>query len=72
MTVTTATGTSAEVLGVGADPAMNSVLGKAKLILEAYTATDNALSLSDLVRRTGVAKATVHRSEEHTSELQSP
>jgi DNA-binding IclR family transcriptional regulator len=40
---------------------MNSVLGKAKLILEAYTAADDVLSLTDLVRRTGVAKATVHR-----------
>lgn len=61
MTVTTATGNSAAVPEICADPAMNSVLGKAKLILEAYTATDGALSLSDLVRRTGVAKATVHR-----------
>jgi len=31
------------------------------MILEAFTSADNALSLSDLVRRTGVAKATVHR-----------
>lgn len=40
---------------------MNSVLGKARLIIEAFTAADDALSLADLVRRTGVAKATVHR-----------
>lgn len=40
---------------------MNSVLGKVQLILEAFTAGDSTLSLSDLVRRTGVAKATVHR-----------
>ncbi len=44
------------------DPvAMNSVLGKAQLILQAFTADDDALSLTDLVRRTGVAKATVYR-----------
>jgi DNA-binding IclR family transcriptional regulator len=44
------------------DPAaVNSVLGRARLIIEAFTAADDALSLADLVRRTGVAKATVHR-----------
>src|SRR5262245_14872435 len=44
------------------DPnAANSVLGKAKLIIEAFTAEDAELSLAELVRRTGVAKATVHR-----------
>jgi DNA-binding IclR family transcriptional regulator len=44
------------------DPdAMNSVLGKARLIIEAFTAEDAELSLAELVRRTGVAKATVHR-----------
>ncbi|WP_210575106.1 IclR family transcriptional regulator [Streptomyces sp. GESEQ-4] len=42
------------------DP-MNSVLGKVRPILEAFTAEDSALSLAELVRRTGVAKATVHR-----------
>ncbi|MER5528670.1 IclR family transcriptional regulator [Streptomyces sp. NPDC002677] len=40
---------------------MNSVLGKVRPILEAFTADDESLSLADLVRRTGVAKATVHR-----------
>jgi DNA-binding IclR family transcriptional regulator len=43
------------------DAAMNSVLGKARLILEAFTVDDHSLSLTELVRRTGVAKATVHR-----------
>jgi DNA-binding IclR family transcriptional regulator len=43
-----------------ADP-MNSVLGKVRPILEAFTADDSALSLAELVRRSGVAKATVHR-----------
>jgi len=40
---------------------MNSVLGKVRPILEAFTVDDESLSLADLVRRTGVAKATVHR-----------
>ncbi|MGW0583712.1 IclR family transcriptional regulator [Streptomyces sp. NPDC002920] len=40
---------------------MNSVLGKVRPILEAFSADDDSLSLADLVRRTGVAKATVHR-----------
>jgi DNA-binding IclR family transcriptional regulator len=57
MTIAAVGGSDAET---NAD-SMNSVLGKARLILEAFTATDGALSLSDLVRRTGVAKATVHR-----------
>lgn len=41
--------------------ATNSVLGKARLIIEAFTAEDDALSLAELVRRSGVAKASVHR-----------
>ena len=57
MTITAVTGTNTET---NAD-AMNSVLGKARLILDAFTAAEDTLSLSDLVRRTGVAKATVHR-----------
>ncbi|MFC4501126.1 MULTISPECIES: IclR family transcriptional regulator [Streptomyces] len=44
----------------GPDP-MNSVLGKVRPILEAFRAEDDSLSLAELVRRTGVAKATVHR-----------
>ncbi|MFF5494394.1 IclR family transcriptional regulator [Streptomyces aquilus] len=44
----------------GADP-MNSVLGKVRPILEAFTSDDAALSLAELVRRSGAAKATVHR-----------
>lgn len=43
------------------DDGLNSVLGKARTILEAFRVEDNELSLADLVRRTGVAKATVHR-----------
>ncbi|WP_249126020.1 IclR family transcriptional regulator [Streptomyces sp. A2-16] len=44
----------------GAD-SMNSVLGKVRPILEAFTSDDAALSLAELVRRSGAAKATVHR-----------
>ncbi|MEU2546935.1 IclR family transcriptional regulator [Streptomyces roseolus] len=40
---------------------MNSVLGKVRPILEAFTSDDAALSLAELVRRSGAAKATVHR-----------
>jgi len=40
---------------------MNSVLGKARLILDAFTTENDELTLSDLVRRSGVPKATVHR-----------
>jgi DNA-binding IclR family transcriptional regulator len=66
MTLTSVPGVG---VGIGTDAApvcpdpaaMNSVLAKARLILEAFTAADDALSLTDLVRRTGVAKATVHR-----------
>ncbi|WP_329549828.1 IclR family transcriptional regulator [Streptomyces sp. NBC_01356] len=46
--------------GACPDP-MNSVLGKVRPILEAFSVDDDSLSLADLVRRTGVAKATVHR-----------
>lgn len=39
----------------------NSVLGKARLILEAFRIDDIDLSLSELSRRTGISKASVHR-----------
>ena len=39
----------------------NSVLGKIRLILEAFDIDDVELSLSELARRTGVSKASVHR-----------
>jgi DNA-binding IclR family transcriptional regulator len=48
----------------GADAAAgdpNSVLGKVRHILESFTADSDELSLAELVRRSGVAKATVHR-----------
>jgi len=44
-------------LGDGAD----SVGGKVRLILEAFAIDDVALSLSELARRTGISKASVHR-----------
>jgi DNA-binding IclR family transcriptional regulator len=40
---------------------MNSVLGKVRLMLDAFTAESDELTLADLVRRSGVPKATVHR-----------
>ncbi|MEW1845386.1 IclR family transcriptional regulator [Nonomuraea angiospora] len=43
------------------DAAANSVLGKVRLILEAFGPDDESLGLSEIVRRTGVAKASVHR-----------
>ena len=44
------------------DPVViDSVLGKTQLILEAFTVEDDKLSLTGLVRRTGLAKASVHR-----------
>ncbi|MFD0448969.1 IclR family transcriptional regulator [Streptomyces indonesiensis] len=61
-TATTAPATTATPPAATAvTDAMNSVLGKVRPILEAFTAEDATLSLAELVRRTGVAKATVHR-----------
>lgn len=40
---------------------MNSVLGKVRLIFDAFTAERDELSLTDLVKRSGMAKATVYR-----------
>jgi DNA-binding IclR family transcriptional regulator len=40
---------------------MQSVLGKARLLLEAFDVDSAALSLTELSRRSGVAKATTHR-----------
>ncbi|WP_162253302.1 IclR family transcriptional regulator [Mycobacterium sp. Root135] len=39
----------------------NSVLGKARLILEAFQLDDGSLTLTELSRRTGISKASVHR-----------
>lgn len=39
----------------------NSVLGKARLILEAFELDDDSLTLTEIVARTGISKATVHR-----------
>jgi DNA-binding IclR family transcriptional regulator len=47
--------------GDGQGDGANSVLGKARLILEAFRIDDTDLSLSELSRRTGISKATVHR-----------
>lgn len=43
------------------DSGANSVLGKVQLILEAFGPDDEHLSLTEITRRCGVAKASVHR-----------
>ena len=40
---------------------LDTVLGKAVTILRAFTVDDQVLSLAELVRRTGLPKATLHR-----------
>ena len=47
--------------GLLQDADASSVLGKARIILDAFTVEDDELPLSELVRRTSLAKATVHR-----------
>lgn len=47
--------------GEGQGDGANSVLGKARLILEAFQLDDVDLSLSELARQTGISKASVHR-----------
>ena len=42
-------------------PGANSVLGKARLILECFRLDDVDLSLTEISRRTGIAKASVYR-----------
>ena len=42
-------------------PDRSTVLGKALLVLQAFTAEDHGLILAELVRRTGLPKTTVHR-----------
>ncbi|TDB86118.1 IclR family transcriptional regulator [Actinomadura sp. KC216] len=42
-------------------PETGSVLGKTRLILEAFGLDDEDLGLTELARRTGLAKASVHR-----------
>ena len=48
-------------LGDGLGEGANSVLGKVRLILEAFDVDDDGLTLSELSRRTGIPKASVHR-----------
>jgi DNA-binding IclR family transcriptional regulator len=44
-----------------APPGLDTVLGKAVAILDAFTCDDSLLSLAQLCRRTGLAKGTAHR-----------
>jgi len=53
--------TGPRAYGDGLGQGANSVLGKARLILEAFQIDDDDLSLSELSRRTGISKASVHR-----------
>jgi DNA-binding IclR family transcriptional regulator len=43
------------------DTGANSVLGKVRLILEAFGPDDEHISLTEITRRSGVPKASVHR-----------
>lgn len=43
------------------EPVPDSVLGRAVLLLDAFTAEDHGVGLAELVRRTGLAKSTAHR-----------
>lgn len=47
--------------GEGRGAGANSVLGKARLILESFELDEVELSLSELARRTGISKASVYR-----------
>lgn len=48
--------------GTGTDrEALDTVLGKAVAVLRAFTIDDQVLSLAELVRRTGIAKGSLHR-----------
>jgi DNA-binding IclR family transcriptional regulator len=42
-------------------PDRTTVLGKALLVLQAFTADDHGVTLAELVRRTGLPKTTTHR-----------
>ena len=42
-------------------PGANSVLGKARLILEAFQLDDDSLTLTEITRRTGISKPSVYR-----------
>ncbi|GAA4854200.1 IclR family transcriptional regulator [Pseudonocardia benzenivorans] len=48
----------------------NSVLGRALTVLTAFRLGDDELSLAEIVRRTGIAKATVHRLVSELAEWQ--
>jgi DNA-binding IclR family transcriptional regulator len=62
MTITTThPAPAAEPGGPGGPQALRSVPGKAGLILTAFREDDLSLSLTELTRRTGIAKVTVHR-----------
>lgn len=53
--------TAASSYGAGQGDGANSVLGKARLILECFAIDDVNLSLTEISRRTGISKPSVHR-----------
>jgi DNA-binding IclR family transcriptional regulator len=54
-------GASSSSYGAGQGDGANSVLGKARLILECFGVDDVGLSLTEISRRTGISKPSVHR-----------
>lgn len=68
-TVVSPAGVSLAAVGDIAGNSPNSVLGKVAQILQAFTINDDALSLSQLSRRSGVSKASVHRLAQELLEL---
>lgn len=58
-----------QLISDGEVEAPNSVLGKVALILQAFTIDDGGLTLSQLARRSGVPKASVHRLAQELLEL---
>ncbi len=51
----------ARAYGTGLGEGANSVLGKARLILESFRIEDQGMSLTQLAERTGIPKASVYR-----------
>ena len=51
----------ARAYGSGLGDGANSVLGKARLILESFRIEDQGMSLTELAERTGIPKASVYR-----------
>jgi len=57
-------------VGISHPESPNSVMGKVALILQAFTINDDELTVSELARRSGVPKASVHRLAQELLELE--